>query len=177
MKDSNESESWKWVKWRVSRMSTFINKGDCSTTTRHYSDLVDMEMEWNVLPSREAARQGADLIECDLALTKDRALICSHAPYLRFSTTLLSHHCSKQPNWRHWAILCKYCRFWIPSHNLYLTLSFVLDVIIICWLWVIIDQSYQPYLIITIHVSIAKQNHCISAKALTLAQSLSLRTD
>ena len=25
---------------------------------------------------------------------------------------------------------------------------------------VIIDQSYQPYLIITIHVSIAKQNHC-----------------
>ena len=42
---------------------------------------------------------------------------------------------------------------------------------------VIIDQSYQPYLIITIHVSIAKQNHCISAKALTLAQSLSLRTD
>ena len=63
------------------------------------------------------------------------------------------------------------------SHNLYLTLSFVLDVIIICWLWVIIDQSYQPYLIITIHVSIAKQNHCISAKALTLAQSLSLRTD
>ena len=32
---------------------------------------------------REAARQGADLIECDLALTKDHALICSHAPYLR----------------------------------------------------------------------------------------------
>ena len=34
---------------------------------------------------REAARQGADLIECDMALTKDHALICSHAPYLRSS--------------------------------------------------------------------------------------------
>ena len=41
--------------------------------------------ELDFLPRREAARQGADLIECDMALTKDRALICSHAPYLRFS--------------------------------------------------------------------------------------------
>ena len=38
--------------------------------------------------TREAARQGADLIECDMALTKDHAIICSHAPYLSLSTDI-----------------------------------------------------------------------------------------
>ena len=37
---------------------------------------------------REAARQGADLIECDMALTKDHAIICSHAPNLGQSTDI-----------------------------------------------------------------------------------------
>jgi len=47
-----------------------------------------MYPEHTGLSYREAARQGADLIECDLALTKDHALICSHAPYLSQSTDI-----------------------------------------------------------------------------------------
>ena len=65
---------------------------------------------------REAARQGADLIECDMALTKDHALVCSHAPYLRsvfnwnlikiineFHQILICHHLPKRghPNHHH----------------------------------------------------------------------------
>ena len=38
--------------------------------------------------TREAARQGADMIECDMALTNDNAIICSHAPYLGQSTDI-----------------------------------------------------------------------------------------
>ena len=41
-----------------------------------------------ISPTREAARQGADMIECDMALTKDHAIICSHAPYLGQSTDI-----------------------------------------------------------------------------------------
>ena len=41
-----------------------------------------------ISPTREAARQGADMIECDMALTNDHAIICSHAPYLGQSTDI-----------------------------------------------------------------------------------------
>jgi len=36
----------------------------------------------------EAARQGADVIECDLAITKDHKFICAHEPYLKLTTDI-----------------------------------------------------------------------------------------
>merc|ERR1719150_996311 len=42
--------------------------------------------EHTALAYREAARQGADLIECDLAITKDYRFICAHEPYLNLTT-------------------------------------------------------------------------------------------
>ena len=176
MKDSNESESWKWVKWRVSRMSTFINKGDCSTTTRHYSDLVDKDgMKCFAKQGGGQTRGGLDRMWPGPDQGPG-----SHMQSCPLPQVLAPLYWATVPNNQTedtGPFFSNIADSESQSHNLYLTLSFVLDVIIICWLWVIIDQSYQPYLIITIHVSIAKQNHCISAKALTLAQSLSLRTD
>merc|ERR1719397_1754451 len=37
---------------------------------------------------RKAAEQGADLIECDLAITKDHKFICAHEPYLNLTTNV-----------------------------------------------------------------------------------------
>merc|ERR1719430_2016327 len=42
--------------------------------------------EHTALAYREAARQGADLTECDLAITKDQKFICVHEPYLSLTT-------------------------------------------------------------------------------------------
>jgi len=46
--------------------------------------------EHTAVAYREAARQGADLIECDLAITKDRKFICVHEPYLGLTTDVAS---------------------------------------------------------------------------------------
>jgi len=47
-----------------------------------------MYPEHTALSYREAARQGADLIECDLAITKDYEFICAHEPYLNLTTNV-----------------------------------------------------------------------------------------
>jgi len=38
------------------------------------------------LAYRKAAEQGADVIECDIAITKDHQLICAHDPFLNLTT-------------------------------------------------------------------------------------------
>jgi len=45
-----------------------------------------MYPEHTALAYRKAAEQGADLIECDIALTKDHKFICAHEPYLQLTT-------------------------------------------------------------------------------------------
>jgi len=45
-----------------------------------------MYPEHTALGYRKAAEQGADLIECDLAITKDHKFICAHEPYLQLTT-------------------------------------------------------------------------------------------
>ena len=50
-----------------------------------------MYPEHTALAYREAARQGADLIECDLAMTKDHKFICAHEPYLSKTTDIAEH--------------------------------------------------------------------------------------
>merc|ERR1719430_1366665 len=49
-----------------------------------------MYPEHTALAYREAARQGADMIECDLAITRDHKFICAHEPYLSKSTDIAS---------------------------------------------------------------------------------------
>jgi len=44
--------------------------------------------EHTALAYREAAKQGADIIECDLAITRDKKFICSHEPYLHLTTDI-----------------------------------------------------------------------------------------
>jgi len=46
--------------------------------------------EHTALAYREAAKQGADIIECDLAMTRDKKFICSHEPYLKLTTDIES---------------------------------------------------------------------------------------
>jgi len=45
-----------------------------------------MYPEHTALGYRKAAEQGADIIECDLAITKDHKFICAHEPYLQKTT-------------------------------------------------------------------------------------------
>jgi len=47
-----------------------------------------MYPEHTALGYRKAAEQGADLIECDLAITKDHKFICLHEPYLALTTDI-----------------------------------------------------------------------------------------
>lgn len=47
-----------------------------------------MYPEHTALGYREAAKQGADLIECDLEITKDLHFICAHEPYLSKTTDI-----------------------------------------------------------------------------------------
>eukprot|EP00092_Neocalanus_flemingeri_P004311 GFUD01004634.1.p1 GENE.GFUD01004634.1~~GFUD01004634.1.p1 ORF type:complete len:415 (-),score=88.84 GFUD01004634.1:57-1301(-) len=47
-----------------------------------------MYPEHTALAYRKAAEQGADLIECDLAITKDHKFICAHEPYLQLTTNI-----------------------------------------------------------------------------------------
>lgn len=47
-----------------------------------------MYPEHTALAYREAAKQGADVIECDLAITKDLKFICSHEPWLSETTDI-----------------------------------------------------------------------------------------
>jgi len=47
-----------------------------------------MYPEHTALAYREAARQGADLVECDLAITRDKKFICAHEPYLNLTTDI-----------------------------------------------------------------------------------------
>lgn len=47
-----------------------------------------MYPEHTALGYREAAKQGADLIECDLEITKDLQFICAHEPYLSKTTDI-----------------------------------------------------------------------------------------
>jgi len=47
-----------------------------------------MYPEHTALAYREAAKQGADVIECDLAITKDLKFICSHEPWLSWTTNI-----------------------------------------------------------------------------------------
>jgi len=47
-----------------------------------------MYPEHTALSYRKAAEQGADLIECDLAVTKDFEFICAHEPWLALTTNI-----------------------------------------------------------------------------------------
>merc|ERR1719369_1600694 len=47
-----------------------------------------MYPEHTALAYRKAAEQGADLIECDLAITRDHKFICAHEPYLKKTTDI-----------------------------------------------------------------------------------------
>jgi len=47
-----------------------------------------MYPEHTALAYRKAAEQGADVIECDLALTRDHKFICAHEPYLDLTTDI-----------------------------------------------------------------------------------------
>jgi len=44
--------------------------------------------EHTALAYRNAAEQGADLIECDMAITRDHKFICAHEPYLQLTTNI-----------------------------------------------------------------------------------------
>uniref|UniRef100_H2YK04 glycerophosphodiester phosphodiesterase n=1 Tax=Ciona savignyi TaxID=51511 RepID=H2YK04_CIOSA len=50
-----------------------------------------MRPEHTVAAYQLAVDQGADIIECDLAVTKDLKLVCSHDPYLNATTNVHSH--------------------------------------------------------------------------------------
>jgi len=47
-----------------------------------------MYPEHTALAYREATLQGADIVECDLAITKDRKFVCVHEPYLNLTTDI-----------------------------------------------------------------------------------------
>jgi len=47
-----------------------------------------MYPEHTALAYRKAAEQGADIIECDLAITRDHKFICAHEPYLKLTTNI-----------------------------------------------------------------------------------------
>jgi len=47
--------------------------------------------EHSALAYRMAAEQGADVIECDLALTKDLHFVCMHEPWLNRTTDVADH--------------------------------------------------------------------------------------
>jgi len=49
-----------------------------------------MYPEHTALAYRMASEQGADMIECDLAITKDFQFICSHEPWLSWNTDIES---------------------------------------------------------------------------------------
>jgi len=50
-----------------------------------------MYPEHTALAYKNAAIQGADVIECDLAITKDHKFICSHEPWLSWTTNIADH--------------------------------------------------------------------------------------
>ncbi|KAK2146370.1 hypothetical protein LSH36_613g01025 [Paralvinella palmiformis] len=47
--------------------------------------------EHTIAAYKRAIEDGADLIECDLLLTRDRQLVCLHEPYLTSSTNIAQH--------------------------------------------------------------------------------------
>lgn len=47
-----------------------------------------MYPEYTEMAFQKAAEQGADLIECDMAMTRDHKFICLHEPYLKLTTNI-----------------------------------------------------------------------------------------
>ena len=96
-------------------MRTFIKKSDCNYN--HQALFWPGWQWWNEMFCRAGRRPDKGRTWSNVTWPWPRTGL-SYAvmpPTSGSRTSLLSHHCSNQPNWRHWAILSKYYRFWIPK--------------------------------------------------------------